>query len=215
MLGIRAYNSHTGQTGFGAEIIGVRWLCSNMCAFGDILGKCSWKHFVSEDDVVSVVGGMIESYMDKVPTLQDKIDAMRNEIIGINDAEDLLWGAKLSPFRIEGIMAHLPELNPEIKAMAEISVYDIFNAICVGDLGFGVKIFPQVQFDPMMKDRVLKEILSPESDNKTPKSIFLRIPFKYRRWRANAWKHELCFSESLWSAFWSGVKSHLMKPSSI
>lgn len=94
-------------------------------------------------------------------------------------------------------------------------LYDIFNAICVGDLGFDVNIFPKVQFDPMMKDRVLNDILSPEFNEIERGCFFSRAFFKYRRWKANAWKHELCFSESMSSAFWSGVKSHLLKPSSI
>ena len=37
-------------------------------------------------------------------------------------------------------------------------LYDVFNAICVGDLGFDVNIFPKVQFDPSLKDRVLRDI---------------------------------------------------------
>ena len=39
--------------------------------------------------------------------------------------------------------------------------------------------------------------------------------FKYRRWKANQWKHKLCFNESMFSAFLSGIWNHLMKPSSI
>jgi len=129
MLGVRAYNSHTGETGFGAEIIGVRWLCSNMCAFGEVLGKVSWKHYVKQENVVDLIAGMIKGYMDKVPILQDRITAMRNEIISMEDAENALWGIKLDPFKTEGIMAHLPRLNPEIPNLAtDVSVYDIFNA---------------------------------------------------------------------------------------
>lgn len=129
MLGVRAYNSHTGETGFGAEIIGVRWLCSNMCAFGDVLGKVRWNHFVREENVVDLISGMIEGYMDRIPVLQDRITAMRNEIITVDDAENALWGVRLGAFRIEGIMAHLPKLNPAIPNLArDVSVYDIFNA---------------------------------------------------------------------------------------
>ena len=94
-------------------------------------------------------------------------------------------------------------------------LYDVFNAICVGDLGFDVHVFPQVQFDPALKDRVLNDILEPEFSEKETGGFFSRAFFKYRRWKANAWKHELCFSESLWSAFWSGVWGHLMKPGMI
>lgn len=94
-------------------------------------------------------------------------------------------------------------------------LYDVFNAICVSDLGFDVSIFPQVQFDPCLKDRVLNDILSPEFSEKEKGGFVSRAVYKYRRWRANAWKHELCFKESMWSAFWSGIWSHLLKPASI
>lgn len=94
-------------------------------------------------------------------------------------------------------------------------LYNVFNAICVGDLGFDVHIFKQVQFDPSLKERVLKDILSPEFCGDMPKNVFKRVVWKWRRWRANEWKHKLCYKESMWSAFWSGVWGHLMKPKSI
>lgn len=93
--------------------------------------------------------------------------------------------------------------------------FNIFNTICVGDLGFDASIFPQVLFNPFLKDRVLADILSPEFVGEEPKSLLPRVAFKYRRWKANGWKNELCFKESMWSAFCSGVWGHLLKPSSI
>lgn len=94
-------------------------------------------------------------------------------------------------------------------------LYDVFNAICVGDLGFDVHLFPIVQSDPTLKDRVLNEMLSPEFSETEPKGLIKRVIFKYRRWKANEWKHELCYKESMWSAFWSGTWNHLLKPSTI
>ena len=94
-------------------------------------------------------------------------------------------------------------------------LFNIFNAICVEDLGFAASLFPELRFSPVLKDRVLAEILSPEFSGETPSKFFPRIAFKFRRWRANAWKHRLCYRESLWSAFWSGVWNHLLKPASI
>lgn len=94
-------------------------------------------------------------------------------------------------------------------------LYDVYNAICVGNLGFDVNFFPRVQFDPELKDRVLNDILSPEFSEVEKGGYVKRAFYKFRRWRANAWKHELCFKESMWSAFWSGVWSHLLKPKSI
>lgn len=93
--------------------------------------------------------------------------------------------------------------------------FNIFNAICVEDLGFESSLFPLIQFNPILKERVLKEILEPAIPNEKPNSVFRRIPWKIKRWKASGWKHKLCYNESMTSAFWSGVKSHLLKPSSI
>lgn len=106
-------------------------------------------------------------------------------------------------------------LDEQVDYFGMKKLYDVFNAICVGDLGFDVKLFPPVQFAPSLKDRVLNDILEPEFSEKESGGFFSRAVLKYRRWRANAWKHRLCFKESMWNAFWSGVKGHLMKPSSI
>lgn len=96
----------------------------------------------------------------------------------------------------------------------------IFNAICGEELGFefsGLKAYglPLTDVDKALKERVVNEILSPEFEGETPSALIPRIVFKYRRWKANGWKHRLCYRESMWSAFWSGVWNHLLKPGSI
>lgn len=106
-------------------------------------------------------------------------------------------------------------LYKEIEQFGMKELYNVFIAICVGDLGFDVNIFPKVQFDPILKNKVLKEIISPEVSGSEPSGLIRRIVFKYRRWKANGWKHKLCYKESMRSAFWSGVLSHLLKPSTI
>lgn len=106
-------------------------------------------------------------------------------------------------------------LESQLKHFGMKKLYDVFNAICVDDLGFDVKLFPQAQFQPQLKNRVLNDILAPEFSEKESGGFISRAVFKYRRWKANAWKHELCFNDSLWSAFWSGVWGHLMKPGMI
>lgn len=95
------------------------------------------------------------------------------------------------------------------------TLYNIFNAICVEDLGFESGLFPSVQLLPELKTRVLQEIISPEFGGELPKKLLPRMVYKYRRWKGSAWKHKLCYKESMWSAFWSGVWNHLLKPSSI
>ena len=130
-------------------------------------------------------------------------------------------------------------LEEQLMKFHMMDFYNCINAICVGDLGFDVKIFPSVkltsstsdstqdssnkfdspsllpQFDPSLKERILNDILSPEFQGDEPQGFFTRIAFKYRRWQANAWKQELCYPESRWETFWSGVWNHLLKPASI
>lgn len=106
-------------------------------------------------------------------------------------------------------------LDDKLNRFGMKQLFQIFNAICVENLGFYASIFPTIQFLPASKDRVLNDILSPEFSEKEKGGFVSRAIFKYRRWRANKWKHRLCFNDSMISAFWSGVKSHLLKPSSI
>lgn len=93
--------------------------------------------------------------------------------------------------------------------------YNCINAICVEDLGFEVGIFPSVQFEPALKDRVLKDILEPAYTAEEPSSLIPRLVYKYKRWQGNAWKQELCYNESRWSAFWRGIWAKILKPASI
>ena len=89
------------------------------------------------------------------------------------------------------------------------------DAICVDELGFDAKIFPSVQFNPDIKKRVLEDILNPEYSAAEPRNFLPRVIYKYKRWQGNAWKQEMCYGESRWSGFWSGVWNHLLKPASI
>lgn len=91
--------------------------------------------------------------------------------------------------------------------------FNCVNAICVEELGFEFDV--KVNVDKELKERVLKDILHPEFSVTEPSKLLPRLAYKYRRWKGNAWKHCLCYNESLWSAFWSGVWAHLLKPGSI
>lgn len=93
--------------------------------------------------------------------------------------------------------------------------FNCINAICVEDLGFEPCIFPYIQYNPILKRRVLEDILEPKFTRESPRHLLPRLIHKYRRWKGNAWKHKMCYNESLWSGFWSGVWNHLLKPASI
>ena len=90
--------------------------------------------------------------------------------------------------------------------------YCCLNAICVKDLGFPVNMFPSVQFEPRLKERVLEDILDPTFTAESPKGVVRRLLYKYRRWQGNAWKQEMCYEESRWSAFWYGIWAKVRRP---
>ena len=93
--------------------------------------------------------------------------------------------------------------------------FNLINAICVEDLGYPVDIFPAVQFDPKLKDRVRGEILAPIFPNEIPFNFNLRIKFKFRRWLGNKWKRKLCYNESDFLTFCLLLYSHIIKPKTI
>lgn len=93
--------------------------------------------------------------------------------------------------------------------------FNCVNAICVEDLGFSATIFPCVQYLPDLKQKVLSDILEPEYTAEEPKGLVCRVVYKYRRWQGNAWKQRLCYNESRWLMFWTGLWAKLIKPASI
>lgn len=106
-------------------------------------------------------------------------------------------------------------LQKVLNQFGMMPLFNILNAICIEDLGFGADIFPQTQFNSSLKERVLNEIVDSEFKEVEPKGLWARIIFKYKRWKANDWKYKLCYTGSRWSAFWSAMWNHILKPSSI
>lgn len=103
-------------------------------------------------------------------------------------------------------------LNGMIEKFHMKEFVSCINAICVEDLGFEASIFKGVQFNPQLKDRVLNDIISPAYGTAEPKGLIKKWAYKYRRWKGNAWKHDMCYGESRWESFWTLLRSHLIRP---
>lgn len=131
---------------------------------------------------------------------------------GINLRQILDWGHFVQS---HGLEIDWQWLEKVLIEYGMLDFFNIINAICVDDLGFDARIFPKVHYKPDLKERVLNEIIDPEYGVELPNGLLRRILFKFRRWKGSAWKHELCYKDSMWSAFWSGAWNHLLKPSSI
>jgi hypothetical protein len=128
MLGVRVYNSHTGVSGFGAEIFGIRMICTNYNAWGASMGKIGWNHRVKGEDIIRGFADVVERCIDNVPVLADRMSAMADADITIDEAAALLWGISLSPSQVDAVIGNRRALNPEIKGDGKISIYDIYNA---------------------------------------------------------------------------------------
>lgn len=131
---------------------------------------------------------------------------------GMNLRQLLDWGFFV---RAHGNDVDWKWLTGVLEKVGMKGFFNCANAICVEDLSFSAELFPAGRCEPELRLRVLNEILNREFEGNTPSRFLSRVVFRFRRWRANEWKHRLCYKESTWSAFWSGVWSHLLKPSSI
>lgn len=89
------------------------------------------------------------------------------------------------------------------------------NALCIDHLGFPATSFPPFERDAALEERILNDILSPEFQEKAPNGFIRGIAFKYKRWKANAWKHKITFRESLAETLLTQAFAHLQKPKSL
>ena len=128
ILGVRMYNSHNGQMGFGAEIFGIRKVCWNYNAFGYSLGKVGWKHSVKNDCIIDNFKNVIMRATDEVPTLADHIAKMNNEIATMDEATALLYGISLSSIQTGNITKNIKSLNPKVEDTKNMTIYDIYNS---------------------------------------------------------------------------------------
>lgn len=106
-------------------------------------------------------------------------------------------------------------LKDRLDQYGMLELFYIFNAICIDDLGFNASLFPGKKVNLQLKQRVLNELLSPEFKETMPPGLLRRVLWKIRRWKANGWKHELCYKESRWNSFCWGIWAHLLKPKTI
>lgn len=106
-------------------------------------------------------------------------------------------------------------LNEMLERYHMKDFVNCINAICVEDFEFDVAIFQNVQFNPQLKDRILDDILEPEYGLAGPMGFFRSVVYKYKRWKGNAWKQNLCYEESRWEYFRSVLWAKVLKPSTI
>ena len=88
------------------------------------------------------------------------------------------------------------------------------NAIGVRYLGFAPELFPGIEQDQALVDRVFGEILHPAFQDKEDGTLLNSLWVKLTRWWSNRWKYRLCFSDSLSAAFFHSLFAKFLKPGS-
>ena len=68
--------------------------------------------------------------------------------------------------------------------------------------------------DARLVERVKADILHPEFNEKASGSLKYVLS-RFRIWWHNRWKHKIVYSDGLLSTFFSQIRSHLMKPSTL
>ena len=128
IIGIRAFNSHTGKTGFGMEFFAIRMICSNGMSMGKTLGSVYWTHKEDEAKMMSGYRSVLHNMVNAIPNVQRKMSDMASEELYVDEATALLYGIGLQEANVEGIMMNLKGLNPEIKDFNRPTKFEIYNS---------------------------------------------------------------------------------------
>lgn len=128
---------------------------------------------------------------------------------GINLRQVLDWGFFVKKF---GSKVDWKWLKEVLKQFSMYEMFGIINAITVEELGFNAYDFPTIQYNPITKDRVFNDIMTPDYSRVLPQRYFQRAIYKAKRWNSSKWKYKLCYNENIWRIFWNGICLNLVKP---
>ena len=98
------------------------------------------------------------------------------------------------------------------KDLGLVRMANILSAIAVKYLGFNKEEFYEFEGNQHLVDRVICDVLDPEFNEYEDGTFINGIWVKFRRFWTNSWKHKLCYTDSMLSAFLYGVYSKLLKP---
>jgi len=117
-------------------------------------------------------------------------------------------------------LAHKGEIdwNTLIDAAEDVGMKRFLCAvdtICIENLGFDPSCFPTLEREKELADRILNDIMNPEFSELPPRGFISGLFFKYRRWKAAAWKHNIVFKESRIRTFLTQIWAHIVKPATL
>lgn len=127
MLGVRTWNSYTGDVSFGGEVVGIRMVCVNFNLWGTILGRFRLTHKTHHEKVMDRFMGLVTGVLNNVAKLTKPVEAAAVNVVAETDVPDLLWGIHLPIAGIEAISAHPGDWEPQV-AKQGLNAWTLYNA---------------------------------------------------------------------------------------
>ena len=90
--------------------------------------------------------------------------------------------------------------------------FAVLNAICTNYLGFQSSLFPNIEVDKALVKRSIHDILQPEVKMERNRNYVKEVIFRFRRWYANRWKHDMVYKENALQSFITQMWGHILKP---
>jgi len=127
ILGVKAFNSHMGNRGFGLEFFGIRTICSNYMAFGNVLGRVYWTHKATETEMMDGYKNLLRGVITGIPAMQKAMSEMNGEELYIDEATAMLYGIGFQEANVDAIISNLGGLVPEAN-LSRPTKFDVYNA---------------------------------------------------------------------------------------
>lgn len=128
--------------------------------------------------------------------------------VNINLRQVLDWG-----FFVKSNNIDWEWLLMQLDSVGMKTYLAVLNAICIKHLGFQAFLFPELEADSSLVERSLLDIFHPEVKMERNSNYIKEVVFRFRRWYANRWKHNMVYKESAFQSFITQTVGHIMKPS--
>lgn len=127
--------------------------------------------------------------------------------VDINLRQVLDWG-----FFVKSNKIDWDWLLKQLDTVGMKTYFAVLNAICTNYLGFQSSLFPNIEVDKALVKRSIHDILQPEVKMERNRNYVKEVIFRFRRWYANRWKHDMVYKENALQSFITQMWGHILKP---
>lgn len=128
VLGVRAFNSYTAETSFGAESFGVRMICGNFNIWGQVLGSVRSRHQGDLETLLAKFSSMFDGMLKSVPKMKELLENAVTVNVKAGEVEDLLWGLNVGSRMPLAVAQEIEIFAPEVRTLGR-NAYTLYNAV--------------------------------------------------------------------------------------